>query len=633
MSDIIRLLPENVANQIAAGEVVQRPASVVKELLENAIDAGATQIKLIIKDAGKTLVQVIDNGKGMSETDARMCFERHATSKISTSDDIFKINTRGFRGEALASIAAVAQVELRTKLHESTTGSLLEIEGNKISKQEICSCSAGSSFSVKNLFFNVPARRNFLKEESTELRHIIDEFERVALPHPEIAFFFFNNNHELFHLPATGLMQRITGLYGNNMKERLVSAEENTPYLKVKGYIAKPQWAKKKKNDRFFFVNNRFIKSPYLHHAIVAAYEGLIAQDESPGYFLFLELPPQSIDINIHPTKTEIKFEDEKTIYALLRTTVKRSLGKNNLAPTLDFNTEQSFEFNYSQQHKVLSPPAINYNPNYNPFNNEGKENKPSSTNGGSKSNYSSSLHKNNAENWQSLYTGYVEQKEQADPENFNSVPLEEPVQQQELFNAAALQQQELKTMQVLNKYIVLESTQALVMIDQQRAHEKILFDHYLKAFQQQAIGSQQELFPHNMELSTNDYLLVHELMEDLKVLGFDLADFGKNTIVIHGVPADLHGINSVEMLEGILENFKLNNLEVKIDKRENLCRSIARNTCIKQGKILSQEEMKLLVQHLFELENPVYSPSGKSIFIELPYPEIERLFKKSGKQ
>ena len=625
MPDIIRLLPENVANQIAAGEVVQRPASVVKELLENAIDAGATNIKLIVKDAGKTLIQVIDNGKGMSETDARMCFERHATSKIRNSEDIFRIQTKGFRGEALAAISAVAQVELKTKTEANALGSQIEVEGNKVLKQEACSSPTGSSFSVKNLFFNVPARRNFLKEDSTELRHIIDEFERVALPHPEVSFSFFSNNNEIFHLPATGLMQRITGLYGSGLKGKLVYVEEDTPYLKIKGYAGKPESAKKRRGEQFFFVNNRFIKSGYLHHAIVNAYEGLINPEEHPSYFLFLDLPPNSIDINIHPTKTEIKFEDEKTIYALLRTAVKRSLGKNNLAPSLDFNTEQSFEFNYSKD-KVVTAPVINFNPDYNPFTNNGSKGNA----GSAQKDYANSLNKNNLKNWQSLYTDYVnkgaEETEQGTGTQHNLEPEQE---QEKLFETGTFGTGQLKAFQLHNKYIAMETAAGLILIDQHRAHEKILYEHYLKAFSEHAINSQQELFPNTVELSGNDYALVQELQQDLKTLGFDIENFGKNSIVIHGIPADLSGMNSAEMLEGILENFKLNNLEVKLDKRDNLSRALARNTCIKYGKSLGSEEMQLLVEHLLSSESPAYSPSGKNIIIELSIHELEKLFKK----
>jgi DNA mismatch repair protein MutL len=618
MADIISLLPENVANQIAAGEVVQRPASVVKELLENAIDAGATQVKLIVKDAGKTLIQVIDNGKGMSETDARMSFERHATSKIKTSEDIFCIRTKGFRGEALAAISAVAQVELKTRQHGQALGTLIEIEASRVVKQEACSCSEGSSFSVKNLFYNVPARRNFLKEDSTELRHIIDEFERVALPHPEISFTLYSNNNEIFNLPAALLIQRIGGLYSNSLKEKIVSVEENTTYLKIKGYVGKPEAAKKRRGEQFFFVNNRFIKSGYLHHAVMGAYEELISPEEFPSYFLFLELPPNMIDINIHPTKTEIKFEDEKTLYAMLRTTVKRSLGKANLAPSLDFEVEQSFEFNYSSESKVITAPKISFNPDYNPFKTGVK------TDG----DYSKSLHKKNVQNWQNLYGDYVSKdKEENDLGGLN---IERELEQEKLFDEGpSVNPEKVKSFQLHNKYIVMEAGSGLFLIDQQRAHEKILYDHYMQAFSEHAINSQQELFPNTVELSPNDHVLVQELQNDLKTLGFDIENFGKNSVVIHGIPADLQGVNSAEMLEGILENFKLNNLEVKLEKRDNICRSMAKNTCIKYGKVLGDDEIKLLISHLFSTESPAYSVNGKSIIVELNINELEKLFKK----
>ncbi|HEY1038052.1 MAG TPA: DNA mismatch repair endonuclease MutL [Bacteroidia bacterium] len=610
MPDIISLLPENVANQIAAGEVVQRPASIVKELLENAVDAGATSIKLIVKDGGKTLVQVIDNGKGMSETDARMCFERHATSKLKSAEDLFNIHTKGFRGEALAAISAVAQVELKTRTPDNPVGVLIENEGNKIVKQEPCSTAVGTSLSVKNIFFNIPARRNFLKNDSIELKHIVDEFERVALAHPEISFSLFNNNNEMYQLPSSQLIVRIENLFSSSIKGNLVAVNEVTPGFSIKGYVGKPSAAKKKRGEQYFFVNNRFIKSPYLNFAVSDAYTDLISGDEFPAYFIFIDLPPHTIDINIHPTKTEIKFEDEKTLFVILKTAIKRALGKANLAPSLDFDLEQSFEIDYSKPKEEIKAPQITYNPDYNPF-------KSSS----SSKNYENSLYKNNKENWQSLYQTHTTGQ--------NEHQFETEQEQEQLFEQNRTELKIGKLFQLHNKYIVTESQEGLLLIDQHRAHETVMYDHYLKAFGTNAIHSQQELFPQTVELSPIDFNLVQELKEELKYLGFEIENFGKNTVVVHGVPADLTGQNSIEMIEGILENYKLNNIDVKLEVRENLCRSIAKKTCIQYGKELSMQEMQLLTEHLFSLENFSFSPSGKTIITTLNIQELDKLFKK----
>lgn len=609
MPDIISLLPENVANQIAAGEVVQRPASIVKELLENAVDAGATSVKLIVKDGGKSLVQVIDNGKGMSETDARMCFERHATSKLKSAEDLFNIHTKGFRGEALAAISAVAQVELKTKMADSAVGTLIENEGNKIVKQEPCSCATGTSLSVKNIFFNIPARRNFLKNDNIELKHIVDEFERVALAHSEISFSLFNNNSEMYHLPASQLIVRIENLFSSSIKGNLVAVNEVTPGFSIKGYVGKPSAAKKKRGEQYFFVNNRFIKSPYLNYAVSDAYTDLINGDEFPAYFVFIDLPPHTIDINIHPTKTEIKFEDEKTLFVILKTAVKRALGKANLAPSLDFDMEQSFEIDYSKPKEEIKAPQISYNPEYNPFKT------------GPNKNYENSLYKNNIENWQSLYQTHTSQ-----PAEHN---FETEQEQERLFEQSKNEIKVGKLFQLHNKYIVTETSEGLMLIDQHRAHESVLYEHYMKAFGSNAIYSQQELFPQTVDLSPIDFNLVQELKEELKYLGFEIENFGKNSIVVHGVPADLTGQNSIEMIEGILENYKLNNIDVKLEVRENLCRSIAKKTCIQYGKELSVDEMQLLVAHLFSLENYSFSPSGKAIVSIINISEIDKLFKK----
>lgn len=607
MADIIKLLPENIANQIAAGEVVQRPASAVKELLENAIDAGATQISLIVKEGGKALIQVIDNGKGMSETDARLCFERHATSKITTADDLFAIKTKGFRGEALAAIASVAQVELKTKTPETSAGTCIQIEGGKFVSQEFCQTAQGTSVNIKNLFFNVPARRNFLKDDAVEFRHIMDEFERVVLAHPEVSFKLHSNGNEVYNLPQTSLINRIAGLLGNSLKDKLVAVNEESPTISIRGYVGTPVSAKKRRGLQYFFVNNRFIKNAYLNHAVMGAYEQLIPADEFPAYFLFIDVPPNTIDVNIHPTKTEVKFEDEKNLYAILKTSVKRALGKNNLAPSIDFDVEQIVEFNYGTKADIKTP-QIQVNPNYNPFADKkpGKE----------------SIDKKAASlaNWQTLYQDYVK------PESERVLAGQE----ENLFHAQPVPfAVPEKFFQVQLKYIAAMYEDGILLIDQQRAHERILYEHYKKSFQQH-LPSQQELFPQTIELSSSDMLLLKELNEDLKKLGFDIVLFGKDTVVIQGIPADLSALNSKEVLNGLLENYKLNNLDVTLEMGENICRSLAKNTCIKYGKELQPEEMRLLMEHLFACENHSFSPNGKIVYTQISMHEIDKLFKKN---
>jgi DNA mismatch repair protein MutL len=606
VADIIKLLPENIANQIAAGEVVQRPASAVKELLENSIDSGATQISLIVKDGGKSVMQVIDNGKGMSETDARLCFERHATSKIATADDLFAIKTKGFRGEAMAAITSVAQVELKTKTPEAATGTCILMEGGTFVSQEPCQATNGTSVSIKNLFFNVPARRNFLKDDSVEFRHIVDEFERVVLAHPEISFKLHSNGNEIYNLPQTNLINRITGLLGNSLKDKLVAVNEESPNITIRGYVGTPVSAKKRRGSQYFFVNNRFIKNGYLHHALMGAYDQLIPSDEFPAYFLFIDVPPNTIDVNIHPTKTEVKFEDEKNLYAILKTSVKRALGKNNLAPSIDFDVEQIIEFNYGAKADIKTP-QINVNPNYNPFSDK-------------KNNIDFDKKSVSNSNWQSLYQDYVKPgSESAIPQQGENLFHEQPL-------PFAVPE---KFFQLQSKYIAAMYDNGILLIDQQRAHERILYEHYKKSFQQH-LSSQQELFPQTIELSSADMLLLDELNEDLKKLGFDIVLFGKDTVVIQGIPADLSSLNSAEVLNGLFENYKLNNLDVKLDKSENICRSLAKNTCIKYGKELQAEEMRLLMEHLFACENHSFSPTGKVVYTQISIHEIDKLFKKN---
>lgn len=609
MSNVISLLPEHVANQIAAGEVVQRPASVVKELLENAIDAGATQIKLIVKDAGKTLIQVIDNGLGMSPFDARLCFERHATSKIKSADDLFNIHTKGFRGEALASIASVAQVELKTRRKEDTVAQLIEIEGGKFMEQTECQAAIGTSFSVKNLFYNIPARRNFLKEDSTELRHIIDEFERVAVPHYNIHFIMFSNNNEIFNLPSAGLIQRIMGLFSNSLNQKLVPVEQVTDVVKIKGYVGKPENVRKKRGEQYFFVNNRFIKSPYLNHAVYEAYRELIPSDSHPAYYLFLDVDPKNIDINIHPTKTEIKFIDDKTIYALLHSTIKRALGKANVGPSLDFDSEMGFNLDAVSSQKTLTAPTINYNPDFNPFKTKIFS-----------SHTEPSAHTSNKKNWETLYDGFKNNPELIDQ------PLSHLDE-----NPSEIEQEatEYKTFQISGKYIITTFSQNVILIDQQRAHERVLYEHFLKTKEQKPNSTQQVLFPEHIELSGNDFVLIQNMAHEFSLLGFDIEPFGKNNIVVNGTPAELGEFNIQQMIEGVLENYKLNLLDKKMDVHDNLCRALAKNTCIKYGKPLDQNEMQTIIAHLLNCTDPLYSPNGKPIMMEVEKDEIEKFFKR----
>ena len=603
----ITLLPDHVANQIAAGEVVQRPASVVKELLENAIDAGATRIKLIVKDAGKSLIQVIDNGKGMDAIDARMCFERHATSKITKADDLFSLTTKGFRGEALASIAAIAQVELKTRQEGEQTAQEVLIDGGKFLSQNECQFSVGTSFTVKNLFYNIPARRNFLKNDQVELKHIIDELERVAIPHPSIHFIFISNDNEVLNLMPGNLMTRIKSLLGNYIQKELVHIGEDTPFVKIDGYVSLPEFAIKSKKEQYFFVNNRFVKNPFLNHAVYQAYKELMGSESHPRYFIFLELDPKNIDINIHPTKTEIKFTDEKTVYMLLLSAIKRALGKANAAPSLDFDQELSFNAEPPRLNQQYKAPEVNYNPNYNPFKTAGSTND------------FQSLEKINKQNWESMFEGFKSSEQNGHHQEVTQQAME-PVKTE----STAFEVFQLNT-----KYIITTFHNNLMVIDMQRAHERILYEHYLHANQTHMISSQQLLFPEHVELSANDFVLIKDLMQEFKLLGFDLAIFGKNNIAVNGCPSDLEQFNVKQMIEGILETYKLNTLDHKIEMHDNLCRAMAKNACIKYGKSLNENEMQLLVSNLLQCENYLYTANGKAIMMELLYHDIERHFKK----
>ncbi|MFN0291815.1 DNA mismatch repair endonuclease MutL [Pedobacter helvus] len=618
MSDIIQLLPDSVANQIAAGEVVQRPASAVKELLENALDAGADKIQLIVKDAGKALIQVIDNGCGMSVTDARMCFERHATSKVRKADDLFAIRTMGFRGEAMASIAAIAQVEMKTKRYEDEVGTLVEIEGSSIVKQEPTGAPNGTSISVKNLFYNTPARRNFLKSNPTEMRYIIDEFQRVALAKPHIAFSLHNDGNEIFRLPAATIKQRIVHLFGNNYNERLIPVEEETTIINLKGYIGKPEFAKKTRGEQFFFVNDRFIKDNYLNHAVNKAYADLLPDDNFPLYVLFIDIDPAKIDVNVHPTKTEIKYLDEKSIYAIIHSAVKRSLGRFNISPTLDFNQETAFSNMITPKApEDIVPPTIAFNPNFNPFSS------PKSTSvSRDHSTYFKDQYqpKQPTQNWGSLYEiANYSQAEQTTIELDSQKEEETPTVMNKLY------------MQIHNRYIVSQIKSGVMVIDQQAAHERILYERFLLHLEDRKGASQQSLFPQTVSLSSGDFELAKSLLEDIKSLGFDVREFGKNTLVIEGIPVDLGSanINETQLFEHLIEGFKNSQQELKLTKRDALARSMARNSAIKAGTALSQQEMNTLIEELFACKTPNFSINGKPAIQTISLADLAQKFEK----
>jgi DNA mismatch repair protein MutL len=616
MSDIIQLLPESVANQIAAGEVVQRPASAVKELMENAIDAGANKIQLILKDAGKALIQVIDNGCGMSVTDARMCFERHATSKVRKAEDLFAIRTMGFRGEAMASIAAIAQVEMRTRRHEDELGTLIEIEGATVTAQEVVATPEGTSICIKNLFFNTPARRNFLKSNPAEMRHIIDEFQRISLANPAIAFSLHHDGLEIFRLPSSALKQRIVHLFGNNYNERLIPVEEDTTIINIKGFIGKPQFAKKTRGEQFFFVNNRFIRDAYLNHAVNKAYEELLAEENFPLYVLFIDIDPAKIDVNVHPTKTEIKYLDEKSIYAIIHSAVKRSLGRFNISPTIDFDQESAFSGMISPKSlDEIVPPSISFNPDFNPFSAEEKT--PDRGFSGFKS---AGNKEQNTKNWGSLY-------EIAETETVAQVAMELPGNGPE-DKYAPIQKQ---LMQLHNKYIISQIKSGLMLIDQQAAHERILYERFSLHLEDRKGASQQSLFPQTVTLSPNDYELAKSLLDDIKSLGFEVREFGKNTLVIEGIPVDLgsNQINETQLFEHLIEGFKNSQQELKLDRRDALARSMARNSAIKSGVVLGQEEMNMLIEQLFACKAPNFSISGKPVIQTMSLTELDRKFDK----
>jgi DNA mismatch repair protein MutL len=618
MPDIIQLLPDAVANQIAAGEVVQRPASAVKELIENAIDAGADKIQLILKDAGKSLIQVIDNGCGMSLTDARMCFERHATSKIRKAEDLFAIRTMGFRGEAMASIAAIAQVELKTRRHEDELGTCIVIEGSEVISQEACSANTGTSISIKNLFYNTPARRNFLKSNPVEMRHIIDEFQRVALANPQVFLTMHHDGQEVYHLPASAMKQRIVHLFGNNYNQRLVPVEEETTIINLRGFVGKPEFARKTRGEQFFFVNNRFIKDAYLNHAVLTAFQELLPDETFPLYVLFIDIDPAKIDINVHPTKTEIKYQDEKSIYAIIRSAVKRSLGKYNITPTLDFDQENSIGHLITQKpFEEIVQPTIAFNPDFNPFASEKKSSEREIPFLRDSNNHHTAIPRN----WDTLYE--ISKKEETLQHEIHE-EKSIPVNEQDITKSS-----EKQFFQVHNRFILSQIKSGFMLINQQAAHERILYERFLQQLENHSGVSQQSLFPQSVTLNSSDFELLKELLPDIRALGFDIREFGRNTVVVEGIPADINNANEHELLEQLLEGFKNNLSILKLDKRDNLARSLARNAALKAGVKLSMEEMNQLVDQLFACQMPNLALNGKPVISTFTLNELAERFEK----
>jgi DNA mismatch repair protein MutL len=613
LPDIIQLLPDHIANQIAAGEVIQRPASAVKELLENAVDAGATEIQLVVNDAGKALIQVIDNGKGMSETDARMAFERHATSKIKNIDDLFHIKTMGFRGEALASIAAVAQVEIKTKMAEAVTGTYIEIENSTVKKQEPIAWQQGTSIAMKNLFFNVPARRNFLKSNPAELRYIVDEFIRVAMAFPEIFFSLNSNGQQVFHLEKGSLKQRIVQILGNNYNARLVSIKEETDYMNIYGFVGKPETAKKTRGDQYIFVNSRFIKSAYLNHAIMNAFDQMIAKDSFPMYTLFIDLDPSQIDINVHPTKQEIKFEDEKIVYAFVQSAVKHALAQFSITPALDFELDAG----------IQQLDAVNK-----PFTDEKKSSAASS------SLYSTFTQKHQAhfvekkselKHWKDFYEP-SEKKFESLLGNKEEEPIEKEMPSGELhIHHSTFANQHFS--QLHNTYIVLQNNTGFLLVHQQNAHERILYERFIKATDGKPIAIQQSLFPSTIQLAATDTAILNELLPDLHTLGYHLEPFGNNAFVIQGTPADILQGNEKTAIEKMLEQYKHFSIDLKYSKREKLLRSLAWQQAIKAGTSLTQKEMQALVEDLFNCASPNITATGKPTYTEFKKTELDKMF------
>jgi DNA mismatch repair protein MutL len=639
MSDIIQLLPDAVANQIAAGEVIQRPASVVKEMMENAIDAGADRIQLIIKDSGKSLIQLIDNGCGMSPTDARMCFERHATSKLRQAEDLQQLRTMGFRGEAMATIGAIAQVELKTRRHADELGTRILLEGSEVKAQEPCQTSAGTSIAVKNLFYNVPARRNFLKSNSVEMRHILDEFQRIVLAHPDLFFSLHHNDNEVFHLPTGKLRQRIVGVFGNNYNKRLVPVSEETDILEISGYVGKPEFAKKTRGEQYFFINRRFIKSGYLHHAVMSAYEELIPSGVHPFYCLFLTIDPSRIDVNVHPTKQEIKFDDEKLVYNYLKVAIRHALGQYSVMPSLDFEQGGSF-----------SPTRLSSNtdqPRVQTFESGASSRATPATGQGNRSSAQptvspsdSGRQARNLQHWEDLYRNLNQQEaapefpsQEPDADTSGEAPLIIPSKisgpEEGLGGLAEGFKDYKPPYQIHQRYIVSSIKSGFLLIDQQAAHERILYEKYLRTLRDQQAVAQRQLFASTIELTPADAVLLTEMLPQLQQLGFDIEAFGQNAFVINGLPAEIAGKqNESQVIDSLIEQYRAQ-LELKLDNTENLARAMARSAAIRRGQLLDSSEMQALINQLFACEQPERSPGGRACFLTYRLEELDEQFSK----
>lgn len=621
VADIIQLLPDNIANQIAAGEVIQRPASAVKELLENAADAAATEVRLIVSDAGKALIQVIDNGKGMSETDARMAFERHATSKIRSIEDLFRIKTMGFRGEALASIAAVAQVELKTRRADDELGSYIEIENSQVHKQEPIACQVGTNLSMKNLFFNVPARRNFLKSNAAEMRHIVEEFIRVAMAFPNIFFSLTSNGQEVFHLESGSLKQRIVQILGSPYNARLVSVNEETDYMNIYGFVGKPETARKTRGDQYFFVNSRFIRSAYLNHAVNSAFDEMIAKDSFPSYVLYIDLDPSQIDINVHPTKQEIKFEDEKIIYAFVQAAVKHALAQFSIAPSLDFTLNA----------EIQGLDAVSK-----PFTTDKKDAASSSSlfktfTQKNQAHFIEGSNKSKLKHWKEFYS----------PQQTESGEGQGNIQQatgtpQQLLTPSRVFGAKLQTLHVIpdtpllqihNTYIIASTNNGFLLVHQQLAHERVLYERYSIATHSQQMSTQKSLFPVTLELAGADAALLTDLLPDLHTIGYQVEPFGNNSFVVQGIPADVLAGNEKHSIELLIEQFKHFSSEIKFSKREKLVRCMARQQAIKAGQSLGQKEMFALIEDLFTCNSPNITPTGSPTYLEFKEDYLDKMF------
>lgn len=605
MPDIIQLLADNVANQIAAGEVVQRPASVVKELLENSVDAGAKLIQLVVKESGKTLIQVSDDGCGMSETDARMAFERHATSKIRKAEDIFSIITKGFRGEALASIAAVAQVEIKTRRPEDELGTQLKIAASRVEKQEFCNCPVGTQFEVRHLFYNIPARRNFLKSDAVELRHIIDEFERVALAHPECEFHFEHNQSEIFRLPASGLRQRIVGIFGKRYREKLVPVNEDTELVRLQGFVGKPEFAKKTRGEQFSFVNHRFIRNAYLHKAVQKGFEELLPEGYHPSYFLFLEIDPARIDVNIHPTKTEVKFEDDRAVFTIIRTAIKHALGQYNISPSLDF--EHDAKFAPPPSNGPVPPPGITVNPYFNPFEEEARKKA-----GGPPPRPVS----RDSQNWEALLSQV--------PEMGGNRQIQADLDASEDQKSPDTKR---KFVQIARKYLLAPHGDGLLLLHQNRAHQRILYEKILRSMSNRNIPSQQLLFPQSLHFKASDWALLQEMLPRLREMGFDLEPGGEGELLVQALPLYLDNPPLQKLFEELLEGEKDHQDYQANEAQEKMARVMAKVAALRSGTVLEPEAMQSLMDELFACETPYFSPEGKATLVQLKAQDIDAYF------